>query len=446
MIDISALLACLAICIDKTTIRQLSVIVPAILAMTGRVTMLGISRWTEEGGSYRTIQRFFSSTIAWTKLQWCFIRCHLLEGDDELILVGDEVVVTKSGEHTYGLDKFFSSLIGKVVPGLCFFTFSLVSIKERTSHPIMTRQIIKCEEDTDQKSQLASSSKKKKQSQTKKKKSPGRPKGSKNKNKENIELSPYLIFIQNMLKQVLQLVGVNYQLAYVVLDGAFGTNAVLQMVRQCSMQLISKLKSNSALYFPYQGEYSGRGPHKKYGDKINYNNIPYKYLKKVSIEDSILTQIYQMNMLHKLFPQALNVVVILKTNLLTGAKAHAVLFSSDLDLSYDLIIDYYKLRFQIEFNFRDAKQYWGLEDFMNIKETQLMNSVNLAFFMVNLSHSLLRQFRLTNPNFSVQDLKAHFRGLKYVKETLKLLHQKPDPILINQINAEISKIGSINAV
>ena len=140
------------------------------------------------------------------------------------------------------------------------------------------------------------------------------------------------------------------------------------------------------MFFPYQGEYSGRGPHKKYGDKINYNNIPYKYLKKESIEDSILTQIYQMNMLHKLFPQALNVVVILKTNLLTGAKAHAVLFSSDLDLSYDLIIDYYKLRFQIEFNFR----------------------VNLAFFMVNLSHSLLRQFRLTNPNFSVQDLKAHF--------------------------------------
>jgi putative transposase len=29
-------------------------------------------------------------------------------------------------------------------------------------------------------------------------------------------------------------------------------------------------------------------------------------------------------------------------------------------------VDYYSLRFQIEFNFRDAKQYWGLEDFMNM--------------------------------------------------------------------------------
>jgi len=443
MIEISALLACLSVCVDKTTINQLSVIVSAIIAMTGRVTMLGISRWTVKGGSYRTIQRFFSSKIAWSKLQWHFIRMHLLNEGDEVILVGDESVVTKSGKHTHGLDRFFSSLYGKVIPGLGFFTFSLVSLKRRDSHPLMTKQIIKCEEDDS--SQLSSSSKQKNQSQSKEKKPPGRPKGSKNKNKEKVELSHYMLFIQGMLKQLLELVGVDYHLVYLVLDGAFGNNGALQMVRRCSMHLISKLKDNSALYFPCQGEYSGRGPHKKYGDKINYDNIANEYLKETSLEDSIQTDIYQMTMLHKLFPQALNVVIIVKTNLLTQRKAHAVLFSSAFDLSYDLIIDYYKLRFQIEFNFRDAKQYWGLEDFMNVKETQLANSVNLAFFMVNLSHLLLKHFRLSNPLFSILDLKAHFRGLKYVNETLKLLHQKSDPILIGHINSIISKIGSINA-
>ena len=80
MIAISALLACLSVCVDKTTINQLSVIVSAILAMTGRVTMLGISRWTEKGGSYRTIQRFFSSKIGWTKLQWHLALLHETTG------------------------------------------------------------------------------------------------------------------------------------------------------------------------------------------------------------------------------------------------------------------------------------------------------------------------------------------------------------------------------
>ncbi len=50
-------------------------------------------------------------------------------------------------------------------------------------------------------------------------------------------------------------------------------------------------------------------------------------------------------------------IVIVKTNLTTGKSAKVLLFSDDLVLAYDNLIDYYQLRFQIEFNFRDAKQY-----------------------------------------------------------------------------------------
>jgi len=35
-----------------TTLRQFSKITCALLAMTGRVTMRGISRWAGRGGSY----------------------------------------------------------------------------------------------------------------------------------------------------------------------------------------------------------------------------------------------------------------------------------------------------------------------------------------------------------------------------------------------------------
>jgi putative transposase len=49
----------------------------------------------------------------------------------------------------------------------------------------------------------------------------------------------------------------------------------------------------------------------------------------------------------------------------------------------------YSLRFQIEFNFRDAKQFWGLEDFMTVSEPAMTTAANLAFLMVNLSAALL---------------------------------------------------------
>ena len=76
--------------------------------------------------------------------------------------------------------------------------------------------------------------------------------------------------------------------------------------------------------------------------------------------------------------------------------------------------DDYQLRFQIEFTFRDAKQYGGLEDFMVIKEAAVTNAMNLAFFMVNLSRRLMRDRRGTDPNRSVRDLKAHYRGRSFL--------------------------------
>ncbi len=42
MFDISATLHCLAACLDKKSLRQLGLIAQAMLAMTGRVSMLGI--------------------------------------------------------------------------------------------------------------------------------------------------------------------------------------------------------------------------------------------------------------------------------------------------------------------------------------------------------------------------------------------------------------------
>lgn len=437
MPDIIIILQCLSQCLDKTTLRQLNYIVPAMMAMTGRVTMLGISRWTEKGGSYRTIQRFFNSPIAWAKVNWVLIQHHLLEREDVILIGGDESVATKAGKKTYGLDRFFSSLYGKPVSGLSFFSLSLISVKKRKSYPVMMEQVVKEEEKKPDKKK--SGKKVKKQARKR-----GRPKGSKNKNRRDVELTPYLAQIQTMLKSLLLLLGIDLAPVYCVLDGAFGNNNALQMVRQCSLHLISKLRYDAALYFPYEGKQKKRGANKKYGAKLDYNHIPDKYLKETTLLDGIQTKIYQMTLWHKLIPDKLNIVIIIKTNLKTQKVARVVLFSSDLELAFDKLIDYYRLRFQIEFNFRDAKQFWGLEDFMNVNQIPVYNAANLAMFMVNVSLVLIKQFRPTYPSFSVNDLKAHFRGRKYVSETLKLLPQLPEPIFIDQIFAYIAQLGSIN--
>jgi putative transposase len=82
----------------------------AMMSMTGRVTMRGIARWAGAGGSDRTVQRFFNTSIRWGMLPWRVIRHHLLDQDDVIVMAGDDVVVRKAGKQTPGLGRCFSSL------------------------------------------------------------------------------------------------------------------------------------------------------------------------------------------------------------------------------------------------------------------------------------------------------------------------------------------------
>jgi putative transposase len=433
MPDIMVLFACLSQCIEPTPLRQLGRVIEAMLSMSGRVTMRGLSRWSGKGGSYRTIQRFFNTSLNWCHLQWLLIRQHLLDADDVVVMSGDYVVVTKSGKTTYGLERFFSSLYGKAVPGLCFLSLSLLSVKRRTSYPVVTEQVEKACEAT------APAQPKKKASGQR-----GRPKGSKNRNRREVELSASLRFIQEHIQRLLQQIGDACKVVYFIFDGELGHNGAMQMVRQVGLHLVSKLRYNSALYFPYAGPYVGRGPRRKYGKKLDYRNIPSSFLQATLIDEGIETNIYQMSLWHKKFADRLNVVVIVKRHLQTHKTAHVVLFSSDLTLSHAQLIDYYRLRFQLEFNFRDAKQYWGLEDFMSVHEEPVYNSANLAMFMVNVSQALMRPMRARWPAFSVNDLKAWFRGRKYVVETLKFLPAMPDSLCIDQVVSQMAELGRVN--
>ena len=143
--DILALLQSTFPTISQKNMRRLSRIIKALLAMTGRVTMLGLSRWAERGCSYRTVQRFFGEQIAWMQLYWQFFVAQLYHSEREYLLGGDECVVTKSGNKTYGLDRFFSGLLSKVVPSIAIFALSLIDVEDRRSYPIQVEQVIRSE-------------------------------------------------------------------------------------------------------------------------------------------------------------------------------------------------------------------------------------------------------------------------------------------------------------
>ena len=142
MNEITTLLSCLHSLLDRSTYRQLLVVSQSLLAMTGRVTMLGISRWAEQGGSYRTVQRFFAKEICWPLLNLAIIKACFENSSSVVLVAGDATTVTKSGKKTFGLGKFFSSIYSRPVPGVAFQSLSLLNVENKKSWPILTEQIL----------------------------------------------------------------------------------------------------------------------------------------------------------------------------------------------------------------------------------------------------------------------------------------------------------------
>jgi putative transposase len=218
MTEIVALLQSIAPLVSKATLRQMSQVIEAMLSMTERITMLGLSRWTEDGGSYRTIQRWYRHPLDWLQIRWVFFRRQLGKVDHEYIVAGDKVVLGKAGKETYGLGRFFSSLQNRVILGLCFFVFSLVDVQKQQSYPLQVAQIVRME---------GGVKKKKEMLQKVEKRAKGLPKGSRNKKSEEPTMNPKLLLIQTILQAFLNVLDV-------------------------------------ALYQPFTGQYRGLGPHPKY--------------------------------------------------------------------------------------------------------------------------------------------------------------------------------------
>ena len=118
----------------------------------------------------------------------------------------------------------------------------------------------------------------------------GRPKGVRNKEKEKLDFSAELLGINQLVKRMLQLVRLFVSVKYLVLDGHFGHAQAVLMGRENGLKLVSKLRCDASLYEKYEGEYRGKGRKKRYGEKLNYDELPVNYLQKSESEGKVTTK------------------------------------------------------------------------------------------------------------------------------------------------------------
>ncbi len=173
------------------------------------------------------------------------------------------------------------------------------------------------------------------------------------------------------------------KIRYVVADGYYGKTRVFKDIEQEGCHLITKLRSDANLRHLYEGpQTSGRGAPRRYDGKVDFGNLE-RFESIGCLEDASHVAIYSKQLNSPHFRRNLRVVVLVNQK----TKSYVVLASSDPHLDATKLVKYYRLRFQIELIFRDAKQFAGLTHCQARSKQKLNFHLNMNLTAVNLARA-----------------------------------------------------------
>lgn len=167
---------------------------------------------------------------------------------------------------------------------------------------------------------------------------------------------------------------------YVAADAYFSKKGFTDSVSAAGLELISRLRDDGDLLYIYKGPRGkGRGRPKKYDGKILYGDLREEHFTCTASGGE--HKAYHGTLYSRSLKRKINLVVAKKK----GKWSHKLYISTDLGLSAEEILEYYRARFQIEFIFRDAKQHTGLDHCQARSPEKLHFHWNASLTSVNMA-------------------------------------------------------------
>lgn len=230
---------------------------------------------------------------------------------------------------------------------------------------------------------------------------------------------------------------------YVVADAYFSKKNFVEQILGCSLHLVSKLRDDADLSYLSMNPKTGkRGRPKKYEEKIDVKNLNPEHFKQVESAQNIkaFSGIVYSKSLGR------NILLVVEEFQIKGKAIYRLLFSTDTEQAPIDVIDIYHTRFQIEFGFRDAKQFTGLENSQARSGNKLHFHFNTALTTVNIAKIM----QLSNPDtrensFSMLTYKVLFHNALLLSRFFSLFAINPNSIKNHQHVKELLNFGTLAA-
>ena len=333
------------------------------LSIKGKINFLQLERFSgkcEQGFRY-----FFERSFDFFSFNKALVKLHV---HGKRAIAFDPSYISKSGKKTPGVGYFWSGCAGRAKWGLELCGLAVLDLTRQTAFHLYGFQ--------------------------------------------TAGLQPDETLVQFYAKKILErkndLISISN---YIVADAYFSKITFVKPLKLASFEIISRLRNDADLQYYFTGKQKdGRGRNRIYDGKIDFQKLKLEYAKLVSNVGN--EKIYSFLAYSKSLKMSLNIVIVY-TQSKTKKESHKIYFSTDNQQNWDEVLHMYRQRFQIEFLYRDSKQFTGLHDCEARSLNKLDFHWNMSLTAVNIAKILTwiakkDENMKDNPPFLMSDVKTMF--------------------------------------
>ena len=327
----------------------------------------------------------------------------------------DPCYIPKSGKKTPGVDWFWSGCASTMKKGLEILGISIVDADARDSIFLKAEQTF-----------------------TEKKRG-RKPKCTDGMDDPDSLTGWYLRMLASNKRQLLSVCKL------IVADAYFSKESFVTGVQRLGFDLVSRFRDDVRLRYLYAGpKLHKRGRPQKYAGRVDLKNLDMSVFSEECItEGKTSFRMYSAVVNAISLERDVKVVIVDYEDTEKKRQVRKVFFSTDTGMSAKDIFEIYRTRFQLEFVFRDAKQFTGLTHCQARNSNALSFAFNASLTSVNIARAFARQQGM---NLSVGSTKTLLHNAAMVERFISMSGKHADMRLNNTDFKELLFYGVRAAV
>lgn len=225
---------------------------------------------------------------------------------------------------------------------------------------------------------------------------------------------------------------------YVVADAYFSKSTFVDGVLEMGFHVISRFRDDA--YFRYltaERSTGKRGRPKLYDGKIEIKHLEEDRFEIINLENGqgrILSAVVHSRSLSR------DILLCIWES--EDKKVHKLYFSTDIQMKAIDVLDFYKTRFQVEFCFRDSKQFTGLTNCQSRDIDKLHFHFNASLTSVNLAKVKALE---KGTVLSMASVKVLCHNIFLMQRFISVLGIEPNPEINRKLWEETIKFAAIAA-